>query len=153
MLLIWYSFFLAVLGLRCCMQAFSGCSAWVSDCRGFSLRSTDSRVWLGNCDPQSLLSHSMWNPPRSGIKPMSSSLAGGFLTTGPPGKFYIFLFLFFSIMVYHRILNKVPWAIQWDLVVYPQDLLVGLFSPRIKQITGLKRKSNDFLSVVLWGFL
>ena len=62
------------------------------------------------------------------------------------------LFHIFFHVVYHRILNKVPWAIQWDLVVYPQDLLAGLFSPRIKQVTGLKRKSNDFLSVVLWGF-
>ena len=63
------------------------------------------------------------------------------------------LFQIFFCMVYHRILNKVPWAIQWDLVVYLQDLLAGLFSPRIKQVTGLKRKSNDFLSVVLLGFL
>ena len=27
----------------------------------------------------------MWNFPRSGIKPISPALAGGFLTTGPPG--------------------------------------------------------------------
>ena len=30
-----------------------------------------------------------------------------------------FSFIFFSIMVYHRILNIVPCAIQYDLVVYP----------------------------------
>ena len=28
----------------------------------------------------------MWDPPRPGIEPMSFALAGGFLTTGPPGK-------------------------------------------------------------------
>ena len=28
----------------------------------------------------------MWNLPRAGIKPMSSALAGRFLTTGPQGK-------------------------------------------------------------------
>ena len=30
----------------------------------------------------------------------------------------IFFFMVFSIMVYYRILNIVPYAIQWDLVVY-----------------------------------
>ena len=29
-----------------------------------------------------------------------------------------FFFIFFSVMVYHRILNIAPCAIQWDLVVY-----------------------------------
>ena len=29
----------------------------------------------------------MWNLPRSGLEPMSPVLAGGFFTTGPPGKF------------------------------------------------------------------
>ena len=28
----------------------------------------------------------MWTLPRAGIKPVSPALAGGFLTTGPPGK-------------------------------------------------------------------
>ena len=29
----------------------------------------------------------MWNLPQPGIKPVSPAIAGGFLTTGPPGKF------------------------------------------------------------------
>jgi len=41
-----------------------------------------------------------------------SCFAGGFFTTEPPGKSHIFMFIFFSIMVYHRILNIVPCAIQ-----------------------------------------
>ena len=28
----------------------------------------------------------MWNLPRPGLEPMYPALAGGFLTTGPPGK-------------------------------------------------------------------
>ena len=32
---------------------------------------------------------------------------------------HIFLFIFFFIMVYHRMPNIVPCAIQWDPVVYP----------------------------------
>ena len=31
----------------------------------------------------------MWDPPRPGIKPVSSALAGRFLTTEPPGKPWI----------------------------------------------------------------
>ena len=42
---------------------------------GFSLQST-----------QAQLSHDMWDLPRPGRKSMSPAMAGGFLTTGPPGK-------------------------------------------------------------------
>ena len=35
--------------------------------------------------------HDMWDLPGPGIKPMSLALAGGFLTTGPPGKPRAFL--------------------------------------------------------------
>ena len=31
----------------------------------------------------------MWYLPRPGIEPVSPALAGGFFTTGPPGKSYI----------------------------------------------------------------
>ena len=41
---------------------------------------------LRSCGPQASLPLSMWNLPRSGIEPVSPSLAGEFLTTGPPGK-------------------------------------------------------------------
>ena len=81
-------------------------------CAGFSLqwllllRSTGSRRWasvvvahgLSSCGLQALerrlsscgtwawLLHGMWDLPGPGIEPMSPALAGGFLTTGPPGK-------------------------------------------------------------------
>ena len=35
---------------------------------------------------------------------------------------YTFLFIFFSVTVYHRILNIVPCALQQDLVVYPSHV-------------------------------
>ena len=47
--------------------------------------------------------------PRPGIEPMSPGLAGGFLTTGPPGKSLPFLFLFHKI-VYLSAGNR--WHIQ-----------------------------------------
>ena len=34
--------------------------------------------------------------PRPGIKPMSPAVQGGFLTTGPPGNSYIYIYFFFS---------------------------------------------------------
>ena len=32
----------------------------------------------------------MWDLPGPGLEPVSPALAGGFLTTAPPGKSYIF---------------------------------------------------------------
>ena len=100
--------FLAALGLRCCGWALSSfneraCpSLW---CSGFSLLwllswwSTDSRVcglqWLWLLDSRAqaqelwlmgLVTHSVWNLPRPGLKPMSPVLAGTFFTTEPPEK-------------------------------------------------------------------
>ena len=37
----------------------------------------------------------MWNPPRPGTEPMSSALAGGFLTTGPPREALSIFFCFY----------------------------------------------------------
>ena len=51
----------------------SSCGVWSSRCDGFS------------CG-RAQLSCGMWNLPRPGIKPASPALAGGFFTTGPPGK-------------------------------------------------------------------
>ena len=79
-------YFLAVLCLCCSMRAFSSCGAWTSHvlaslaaqalgCAGFS--SCAARAWLP-CGT--------WNLPGPEIKPVFSALAGGFSTTGPPGK-------------------------------------------------------------------
>ena len=93
--------FLAVLCLCCCSQAFSSCSE-----RGFLLlRSTGSRCLgfsscgsralehrLSSCGTWTLLLHGMWDLPGPGLEPMSPALAGGFLTTVPPGKSLYYLF-------------------------------------------------------------
>ena len=92
---------MVVLDLCCCSWAFSGCSEWGSSllqCTGFSLwwllslQSTGSRACglhyvhpvgsvvaahgLISYGAGTYLLHSMWNLPRSGIKPISSALAG-----------------------------------------------------------------------------
>ena len=59
---------LAVAGPRC--AGFPCCRAWTSAVAAHGLG----------------LSLSMWGLPRPGTKPISLGLAGGFLTTGPPGR-------------------------------------------------------------------
>ena len=41
---------------------------------------------LSSCSAQALLLRGMWYLPGPGLKPLSPALAGGFLTTVPPGK-------------------------------------------------------------------
>ena len=45
---------------------------------------------------------------------------------------YIHIFIFLSVMVYHRLLNIVPCAIQYDLVVYSS--YIYLFVPTNPQL-------------------
>ena len=77
-------------------------------CTGFSLRwlfllrSTGSRRSgfcscgsralehrLSSCGAWASLLNGMWDLPRPGLEPVSPALAGGFLTTAPPGEPYI----------------------------------------------------------------
>ena len=44
---------------------------------------------------------------------------------------YTFFFILFSIMVYHRILNIVPCAVQQDLVVYPSYIQFASANPKL----------------------
>ena len=107
--------FLAVLGLHCCTRAFQlrraraalRCGARASHCGGFSccraqalgarasvvvvreLSSCGSRApecRLSSCGARAQLLCGMWDLPRPGLEPVSPALAGGFLTTAPPGK-------------------------------------------------------------------
>ena len=62
-------------------------------CMGFSLRwllllqSMGSRcAGFSSCGARAQLLCGMWDLPRSGLEPVSPALAGGFLTTAPPGK-------------------------------------------------------------------
>ena len=81
---------------------FSSCGSWALDRR------------LSSCDTQAWLLHGMWDLPGSGLQPVSPALAGGFLTTAPPGKtlkqllfnanlfffFFCFVFLFINLFIY-----------------------------------------------------
>ena len=83
------------------------CSARTSHCSGFSCcraRAPGARAsvvaahrlsscgsWapehrLSSCGARAQLLRGMWDLPGPGLKPVSPALAGGFLTTAPPGK-------------------------------------------------------------------
>ena len=58
-----------------------------SSLQWFLLWSAGSRVLrLSSCGTWAQLPQGLWVLPDPGVKPTSSALAGGFLTTGPPGK-------------------------------------------------------------------
>ena len=71
------------------------CSVRASHCGGLSCCGAQALgAWasvvvahrLSGCGTWAQLLHGMWDLPRPGIEPVSPALAGGFLTTAPPGK-------------------------------------------------------------------
>ena len=88
--------FMAVLGLRFCVRAFSSCGK-----RGPLLIAVRGPLtiaasllaehrlqtrWLSNYGSRAQLLRGMWDLPRLGPEPVSPELAGKFSTTAPPGK-------------------------------------------------------------------
>ena len=85
-----------MLGLRFCVRAFSSCcerGPLFIAVRG-PLTVTASLVAehrlqtrkLSSCGSRAQLLRGMWDPPRPGLEPVSSALAGRFSTTAPPGR-------------------------------------------------------------------
>ena len=83
------------------------CGVWASHCDGFSCCGAQALgrwasvvvacglsscgLWapkhrLSSCVTRALLLRGMWSLPGPGLEPVSPALAGGFLTTAPPGK-------------------------------------------------------------------
>ena len=85
-----------VLGLHCCARAFSSLyeqGLLFVVVHGLLLqwfplvKSTGSRrMGFSTCGAQANLLCGIWNLPKPGIEPVSPALAGGFLSTVPPGK-------------------------------------------------------------------
>ena len=96
-------------GFSCCRAQALGARASVVVAHGLS--SCGLQVLEhSSCVTQAQWLRGMWDLPGPGLEPMSPALAGGFLTTVPPGKP--------SIIGYYKILSIVPCAIQQVLVVY-----------------------------------
>ena len=88
-------------GFSCCGARALGTRASVVVARGLS--SCGSRALehrLSSCGALALLLRGMWDPPGPGLEPMSPVLAGGFLTTAPPGKSLGLFFMHFNYL-YH----------------------------------------------------
>ena len=86
---------LAALGLHCCTWAFSSCGERgllfiAVSCRGARAPGLRASVAvarsLSSCGARAQLLRGMWDLPRPGFEPVSPELAGGLLTTAPPGK-------------------------------------------------------------------
>ena len=90
-----YLFLVALLLVFAAALAFSSCGVWASHCCGFCCCGTRTPECLGvsgcgswalehrlsSCDAQAQLLCSTWNLPGPGIEPVSSTLAGRFLST------------------------------------------------------------------------
>ena len=121
--------FLAALGLHCCTWAFSSCGecgllfvavcvlliavaslvakhrpqiSVVVVCRLSSCGSRALERRLSSCGTRAQLLCGIWDLPGPGLEPVSPALAGGFLTTAPPGKSQAFLFLSFCFQYYRK---------------------------------------------------
>ena len=88
--------FLAVLGLRFCVRAFSSCGErgplFIAVHGPLTIAASlvvEHRLQtrrLSSCGSRAQLLRGMWNLPGPGLEPVSPALAGGFSTTAPPGK-------------------------------------------------------------------
>ena len=88
--------FMAVLGLRFCVRAFSSCGKWgplfivvhgaptIAASLAAEHRLQTRR--LSSCGSRAQPLRGMWDPPRPGLEPVSPALAGRLSTTAPPGK-------------------------------------------------------------------
>ena len=88
-------------GFSCCGAQALG--AWASLVVARGLSNCGSQVLecrLSSCGAQAQLHHGMWDLPGPGLEPVSPALAGGFLTTVPPGELPFFFFQF--VFLYSR---------------------------------------------------
>ena len=73
-------------------RRLSSCGSRALELRLSSCGSRALEHRLSSCGARAQLFRSMWDLPGPGLKPMSPVLAGGFLTTVPPGKSLMYSF-------------------------------------------------------------
>ena len=145
--------FLAAFGLRCCAWAslvvVSGGYSLLQ-CASFSLQwllllGTQAlsarasvvvahgfqQLWLTGSRAQAQLLHGLQDLPRPGLEPVSPALAGGFLTTAPPGKS---LFLSFQEVLSAALGSAVDECLR--LPHSPQILMLKSQPPEVMVLVG-----------------
>ena len=92
---------------------------------------------LSSCGARTQLLHGMWDLPRSGIEPVFPALAGGFLTTAPPGKSWKILLN--SGLTTSRDSHSSWWGLQNEVMeVYPwADFLCVHYRETIQTILAI----------------
>ena len=82
---------------------FSICDVQASHCGGFSCGRVQAlgQVGFSSCGMQSQFPHGTWDLLGQGIEPVFLALAGGLLTTGPPGKSKVILDTPTSKFIFH----------------------------------------------------
>ena len=84
-------------GFSCCRACALGTWASVVVVRGLSSCGSQAPEHrLSSCGARAELLCGIWDLPGPGLEPMSPALAGGFLTTTPPGKSLSFWMVFFE---------------------------------------------------------
>ena len=107
-------------GFSCCRAQALGTWASVVVARGFS--SCGSRALerrLSSCGAGAQMLRGMWDLPRPELKPVSPELAGGFLTTAPPGKSLKTIFRL-NLLIIKNVSRASPVA-QWLRVCLPMQ--------------------------------
>ena len=107
-LFIYLYLFLSVLGRRFCARAFSSCGErgplFIAVRGPLTIAASpvaEHRLQmrrLSNCGSRAQSLRGMWDLPRPGLEPVSPALAGGFSTTAPPGKPYIYRFIWLNFL-------------------------------------------------------
>ena len=123
--------FMAVLGLRFCVRAFSSCGKWgplfiavrgpVTIAASLVAEHRLQTRRLSSCGSRAQLLCGMWDPPRPGLEPVSPALAGRLQTTAPPGKP-----LSFTIFKKHSVYHFWYWKNALSLQASPASLGLGL---------------------------
>ena len=170
--------FLAALGLRCYTRAFFSCgepgllyfvvrglliavasfvvehgpqSMWASVVVAHRLSICGSQgleCRLSSCGAWAQLLCGMWDLPRPWLEPMSPALAGGFLTTVPPGRSHMSTSLFLPCNYVHQYLFfffKIPYICVSTLYLFFSFSLTSLCMTDSRSIHLTTNNSVQFL--------
>ena len=127
-------------GFSCCGARALG--TWASVVVAHGLRSCGSgavECRLSSCGTRAQLLHGIWDPPGPELEPMFPALAGGLLTTVPPGKS---LQLFFKVTACYFKIGKGPCKVVAKkvilLVVFWNSCLNNYLAFSLKVFVNLK---------------